>query len=215
MKKYLACILCALSLNSCISTVHQYVWRKAKVTNDARWLEQSNNIELYQVGDTYYAKGYRGQARGCQSGLPFSVLLSHGGPSMTFTPTGKHTEEVYFEQPAYIAREISQALKEQKTEIPVLTISIHTPLTRLPEHAERLSIKGVCPCRIMHTDDYKIGTDAHRYYAYPLGALLAVTVDAPLSILQTATLVTAGALMAPITLPVTLGQQILTDTQEN
>ena len=41
-------------------------------------------------------------------------------------------------------------------------------------------------------------TDAHKYYAYPLGAITAVAVDAPLSIAGTAATVAIGAVSLPI-----------------
>ena len=41
-------------------------------------------------------------------------------------------------------------------------------------------------------------TDAHKYYAYPLGALTAVAVDAPLSIAGTAATVAIGVVSLPI-----------------
>lgn len=40
--------------------------------------------------------------------------------------------------------------------------------------------------------------DAHKYYAYPLGALTAVAVDAPLSVAGTAATVVAGVVALPI-----------------
>ena len=58
--------LAAVGLSSCNSTFHKYAWNRAKVIDEAYWVQDEENIELYRVGDTVYAKGFIGPARGDQ-----------------------------------------------------------------------------------------------------------------------------------------------------
>ena len=47
---------------------------------------------------------------------------------------------------------------------------------------------------------YDVGvTDAHKYYAYPLGALLAAGVDAPLTVVGSAAVTVAATVGVPFT----------------
>ena len=57
-------------------------------------------------------------------------------------------------------------------------------------------------------------TDAHKYYAYPLGALTAVAVDAPLSIAGTAATVAIGVVSLPIGLTYRLVESCTTQETE-
>ena len=57
---------------------------------------------------------------------------------------------------------------------------------------------GVTADRTLRNHRMRHRTDAHKYYAYPLGALTAVAVDAPLSIAGTAATVAIGVVSLPI-----------------
>ena len=55
-----ALCLAAMGLSSCYSSLHKYVWNRAEIIDEAYWVQDEENIELYRVGDTVYAKGFIG-----------------------------------------------------------------------------------------------------------------------------------------------------------
>ena len=200
--------LATLGLSSCVTTVHRYVWNRAEIVDEAYWVKDSRNIELYRVGDTVYAKGFIGPARGGQAtdDIPAGVCFTHGGAGSCFNPIEEQGRPVYIR-----VRDGYTKLRKDATTIyasssgkntgNVLHVHWYAPphsshLTELPAGAVRLTEHGSTGSGIEVSDGYKPHTDAHKYYAYPLGALIAVGVDAPLTIAGNALLL--GGLAATI-----------------
>lgn len=90
--------MCTIGLSSCVSTVHRYVWNRAKIADEVFWVENPKNVQLFQVGKIYYAKGYLGPARGGQTthDVPGFVLGMHGGSGPCFYPIRDKGKPVYF-----------------------------------------------------------------------------------------------------------------------
>ena len=188
---YPVLLLTCICFSSCYTTVHQYFWQRAKVAESAWWVQDSENIELYRVGDAFYAKGYHGRARGCYKGSPFNnVVHPHGmGGFTTFCPIDSTGTPVYFRVEDYSRDNILEAMTAGK---PSAIISLQNAgeanLTQLPPTAQLIPVRGKHTGSITTTpgsfnNDGKdvYTTDDHKYYAYPLGALTAVVVDAPLT----------------------------------
>ena len=203
-----ALCLVAVVLSSCVTTVHRYAWNRAKVIDEAYWVQDAKNIELYRVGDTVYAKGFIGPARGGQAtdDIPVRVYFTHGGAGPCFNPIEEHGRPVYIR-----VRDGYTKLRKDATSIyascsgknagNVLYVHWYAPpysshLTELPAGAVRLTEHGSTGSGIEESDGYKPHTDAHKYYAYPLGTIIAVGVDAPLTLAGNALLL--GGLAATI-----------------
>ena len=203
-----ALCLAAVGLSSCVTTVHRYAWNRAKVIDEAYWVQDEKNIELYRVGDTVYAKGFIGPARGGQAtdDIPARVYFTHGGAGPCFNPIEEQGRPVYIR-----VRDGYTKLRKDATSLyasssgknagNVLYVHWYAPpysfhLTELPAGAVRLTEHGSTGSGIEESDGYKPHTDAHKYYAYPLGALIAVGVDAPLTLAGNALLL--GGLAATI-----------------
>ena len=203
-----AMCLATLGLSSCVTTVHRYVWNRAEIIDEAYWVKDSRNIELYRVGDTVYAKGFIGPARGGQDtdDIPAGVYFTHGGVGPCFNPIEEQGRPVYIR-----VRDGYTKLRKDATSLyasssgknagNVLYVHWYAPpysshLTELPAGAVRLTEHGSTGTGIEESDGYKPHTDAHKYYAYPLGALIAVGVDAPLTLAGNALLL--GGLAATI-----------------
>ena len=67
----------------------------------------------------------------------------------------------------------------------------------MPAGAVHLSEKGKGSHIIGEYEGYKPHTDAHKYYAYPLGAITAVAVDAPLTLAGNALLLGGAVVVLP------------------
>lgn len=197
------------TLSSCVSTVHRYVWNRAKVVDEVFWVEDRESVQLYRVGDVYYAKGYIGPARGAQTthDVPCSIYGLHGGAGLCFQPIKEQGRPVYFRVYEFasgedkLAERIAKARKEGgKPWVGTYTPGPQTYMTELPPHAVAVEDVVGCMFPIINSWDASAPprTDAHAWYAYPVGALLAVAVDAPLTLAGNAAFAAFGAVAAPV-----------------
>ena len=204
-----ALCLAAAGLSSCYSSLHKYVWNRAEIIDEAYWVQDKDNIELYRVGDTVYAKVFVGPARGdFMDGLRGNLLGVRGGADSCYTPVQKDSKPVYIRLSDSYS-ELRAGLLESRREYPELyrDDTFHvcwwgTPksspyLTSLPSGAVRLDVRGHGDHCISESNGYESHTDAHKYYAYPLGAIIAVAVDAPLTIAGNALLVGGAVVGLP------------------
>ncbi len=202
-----ALCLAAMGLSSCYSTLHQYAWQRAKVIDEAYWVQDEENIELYRVGDTVYAKGFVGQARGDYSNAwKGNMLYMRGGGYSHYTPVTNSGKPIYI-QISQSFSELRADLQQNRRENPerhqdnAVSVSWRYPgsspyLSSLPAGAVHLTERGNGAHYIEgYGYESQSHTDAHKYYAYPLGAIMAVAVDAPLTIAGNALLV-GGAVVA-------------------
>lgn len=194
--------LCAVGLSSCVTTVHRYVWNRAKIVDKAYWVEDEENIELYRVGNTVYAKGFIGPARGGQAtdDVPARIYPLHGGAGPCFTPIREQGSPVYIRVQGSYAQLRKEAAGKENSD--VLYVSWYSAeywpcLAELPAGAVRLSERGCSRNDIGWWSGDIPHTDTHRYYAYPLGALVAVAVDAPLSLAGNVLLLGGAAVAIP------------------
>ncbi|MBR3927077.1 MAG: hypothetical protein IKJ58_09965 [Akkermansia sp.] len=217
-----ALCLAALGLSSCVTTVHRYVWNRAKIVDEAYWVEDAENIELYRVGNTVYAKGFIGPARGGQTldDIPAKLPALRGGATVCFNPIREQSRPVYIKVNSTYT-ELRQTLEEGHAETrmkmenghsvqpsgEVFLVSWFSPesnpcLTQLPAGAIRLTERGwAAHSNIGRWSANTAHTDAHKYYAYPLGALIAVGVDVPLSLAGNALLLGGAVGGAVVALP--------------
>lgn len=200
-----ALCIAAVGLSSCVTTVHRYVWNRAKIVDKAYWVENEDDIELYRVGNAVYAKGYIGPARGGQTtdDIPAIILISHGGAGRCFNPIKEKGQPVYIRVSGSYSdlRKKLEKNRQTKPDENKIYVSWNSAeewpcLTKLPADAVRLSERGRGYNDIGWWRGDKARNDSHQYYAYPLGALIAVTVDLPLSIAGNTLLI--GSLAATI-----------------
>ncbi len=204
-----ALCLAAVELSSCYSTFHKYAWNRAKVIDEAYWVQDEENIELYRVGDTVYAKGFIGPARGDQKkGWQGNVLNLRGGAYSCYTPIAESSKPVYIQlNDSY--SELRADLLQNRRKYPDLyrddtfhvwwrRPELSPCQTSLPAGAVRLPERGKGSHIIGEYEGYEPHTDAHKYYAYPLGAITAVAVDAPLTIAGNALLLGGAAVVLPL-----------------
>lgn len=180
MKKiYTLLALTSLLLSSCISTVHQYAARRALVADEVLVLHTPIQ-DIWQVEDKFYACGYLGKGRGIQRGIPINSIL-YQAPKSGFELTDPHPREVYIElYHPYPGRET------EKTERFSATARY---LTSLPSQAEKVTVRQAFKPDATSAAIGTPCTDAHRYYAYPLAAILAIGIDLPASVAMTGALV--------------------------
>lgn len=210
-RSFFTCLLlvgvACCTLNSCVSTVHRYVWNRAKIVDEVFWVDDPENVQLYRVGDVYYAKGYIGPARGAQTthDLPCFVIGLHGGSGLCFYPIKDQGSPVYFRVYEFgkhsVAMRIAEAReKGKKIHILADTPGPHTYITELPSNAVEVSEPGFVISEDIYRGDASAPAriDAHAWYAYPVGALLAVAVDAPLTVIGNAALVAVASVTAPL-----------------
>ena len=203
-----ALCLAAVGLSSCYSTLHQYAWQRAKVIDEAYWVQDEENIELYRVGDTVYAKGFVGQARGDYSDAwRGNMLYMRGGGHSHYTPVTNSGKPIYI-QISQSYSELRADLQQNRRENPeryrdnAVSVRWSYPgsspyLSSLPAGAVHLTERGNGTHYISEGEGYESHTDAHKYYAYPLGAIMAVAVDAPLTIAGNALLVGGAVVGLP------------------
>lgn len=189
-----ALCLVAMGLSSCVTTVHRYVWNRARIVEEAYWVEDTENIELYRAGDTVYAKGFIGPARGGQEtdDIPARALFVHGGAGPCFKPIKEQGSPVYIqvsgsyaklrERAAFLHASDSGDKADEVLYVHWNSATYWPCLTELPAGAVRLSERGHGSNDIGWRYGDVAHTDAHQYYAYPLGALIALGVDVPLSL---------------------------------
>lgn len=199
----LCAALCTLGLSGCYTQLHQYAWQRAKVVDEA-WFQPAEP-ELYQAGNRFYTRAYHGPGRGCYAGYPFLWVMLRGTGMATFCPDEEKMETVYLPLTEESAAEVQSALDKGADYVIRLEIRADSggDLTQLPATARLLPVKafhslGVTADRTLKNHRMQPRTDAHKYYAYPLGAITAVAVDAPLSIAGTAATVAAGVAALPI-----------------
>lgn len=214
----LAAALCALGLSGCYTQLHQYAWQRAKVVDDA-WFQPAEP-EIYQVGSKFYTKAYHGSGRGCYAGYPFRWVMLRGTGMATFCPDEERLETVYLPLTEQSAAEVQNSLDKGAPYVTHVEICIDSggDLKQLPESGRLLPVKaflslGVTADRTLKNHRMHPRTDAHKYYAYPLGALTAVAVDAPLSIAGTAATVVAGVVALPVALTCQLVEACLPEKE--
>ncbi len=204
--------LAAVGLSSCYTNIHRYVWQKAKVAEGGEWLDDSDRMELFSDGRHIYAKVNRGQMRGCCKGAPIGTFLPlHGGGAgyAYYAPIKESATPIYYRLSSADAARVRKA-HAAGTEC--VQIEPRSGLAAsLPAAARPLKVKGVtfASYPMIHgesleracIDDIPYTTDAHKYYAYPLGVLTAVAVDAPLTLAANAVALGAFAVGAVIVTP--------------
>ena len=100
-----ALCLAAVGLSSCYSTLYKNAWNRAKIIDEAYWVQDEENIELYRVGDTVYAKGFIGPARGDQKkGWQGSLLVLHPGSGRQQTCIHSAERELFSAQSRFTAK---------------------------------------------------------------------------------------------------------------
>ena len=170
--KILISLFSAFLLSSCVSSVSDYCFYKAWVSDDGVWFEQEPR-EMYKVGDAYYAKAKRGRVRGAQRGWPSRALVFEGSlRRFEWLPDGAEAEDVYV------------TMNPRYSYTPMLAMNGHCT-TLLPGRAERVAIPDGADMGCFH-EGHNIGArykDWHQCYLYPTGALLYCTVDIPCSII--------------------------------
>lgn len=172
-------LLSVLLLNSCISTVHQYAARRA-LTADEVLVLRTPIQELRQVDHKFYARGYLGKGRGIQRGIPINSVL-YQSPEYGFELTDEHPHEVFIE--LYHDRPWQETAKPER-----FRATAHY-LTTLPSTAKTIILDRAF---VPNAASEAISTpcsDSHKYYAYPLAAILAIGIDLPASIVMTAALI--------------------------
>lgn len=222
LHRLITCAAACAALSSCCSQVHQYIWQKAKVAENAEWFDNKDSIDLFSDGKHVYAKGNRGTVRGCFKRGPIALLIPmHGGPGgyASFAPTNDDTTPIYYRLDADEAREVRKAEAAGKKSVDIFPF--YREHATMPAHAKALNVKGEAleQMRIdghsAYDEDVPYTTDAHKYYAYPLGVLTAVAVDAPLT-LATNALSLAGVAVSTVIVTTVTGPYYLYEacTQE-
>ena len=159
MKKlYTLFALSSLLLSSCICTVRQYAARRALVAEEVLVLRTPIQ-NLWQVEDKFYACGYLGKGRGIQRGVPINSIL-YQSPEEGFELTDPHPREVFIElYHDFPGRETGRPERFRAT------ARYQTSLSRL---AKKVTVSHAFKPEAASAVIGDIGTDAHRYYAYPL-----------------------------------------------
>ena len=202
--------LAALGLSSCYTNIHQYVWQKAKVTEGGEWLDNQYNIELFSDGKHIYAKGNQGNMRGCSKGAPFGTFLPLHGSGAAYpyyAPIKESATPIYYRLSPADAAKVRKAHATGTEYVWIEPRPAHA--TPLPASARPLREKGqtLVSYPIINGESLQRAryipytTDSHKYYAYPLGVLTAVAVDAPLTLATNAVALGACAIGAAIGLP--------------
>lgn len=206
MLRMLICATACAVLSSCYTRVHQYVWQKAKVAEGAEWLDDQNNIELFSDGKHIYAKGNQGQMRGCYKHSPYELLVPlHGvGGHAYYAPIQATATAIYYRLSAADAAKVRKAAATGKKYVNIEPAPGQA--APLPAAAKPLKIKGKTTVSYpmingeslerADVSEIPYTTDAHKYYAYPLGVLTAVAVDAPLTLAGNAVALGAAAVGA-------------------
>ena len=207
-----ALCLAAVGLSSCYTNIHQYVWQKAKVAEGGEWLDNPNKIDLFSDGKHIYAEGKQGNMRGCCKGAPIGTFLPlHGSGAgyAYYAPIKESASPIYYRLSPADAAKVRKA-HAGGTECVQIELR-PGQVVPLPSAALPYKVKGKTAVSypIIHGESLaraRIGaipytTDAHKYYAYPLGVLTAVAVDAPLTLATNAVALGACAIGAAIWLP--------------
>ena len=133
------------------------------------------------------------------------MLYIRGGGYSHYTPVTNRGKPIYIQiNQSY--SELRADLQQNRRENPeryrdnAVSVRWRYPgispyLASLPAGAVHLTERGNGAHYISEGEGYESHTDAHKYYAYPLGAIMAVAVDAPLTIAGNALLV-GGAVVA-------------------
>ena len=207
-----ALCLAAVGLSSCYSNIHQYVWQKAKVAEGGEWLDAQNSMELFSEGTHIYAKVNQGKMRGCCKGAPIGTFLPLHGSGAGYAYYAPIKESA---TPIYYRLSSADAARVRRTHAAgseYVQIELWSGLaTSLPSAARPLKVKGTTPVSYpiingeslarARIDAIPYTTDAHKYYAYPLGVLTAVAVDAPITLATNAVALGVGAVGAAVALP--------------
>lgn len=183
MKIFSLLLLSSLLLSSCISTVHQYAARRALVADEVLVLRTPIQ-DIWQLEDKFYASGYLGKGRGIQRGVPINSIL-YQSPESGFELTDSNPREVFIE--------LYHDFPGRETKKPERFCATARYLTAMPTQAGKVTVDRQFTPQDSSAVIGSPCTDAHRYYAYPLAAILAVGIDVPASIVMTGALIpTAG-----------------------
>lgn len=191
MKIFSLLLLSSLLLSSCISTVHQYAARRALVADEVLILRTPIQ-DIWQLEDKFYASGYLGKGRGIQRGVPINSIL-YQSPESGFELTDSNPREVFIE--------LYHDFPGRETKKPERFSATARYLTSMPTQARKVPVDRHFTPQASSAVIGSPGTDAHRYYAYPLAAILAVGIDLPASIVMTGALIPTlgiGAVCAKI-----------------
>lgn len=179
MKIFSLLLLSSLLLSSCISTVHQYAARRALVADEVLVLRTPIQ-DIWQLEDKFYAIGYLGKGRGIQRGVPINSIL-YQSPESGFELTDSNPREVFIE--------LYHDFPGRETKKPERFCATARYLTAMPTQARKVTVDRQFTPQDSSAVIGSPCTDAHRYYAYPLAAILAVGIDLPASIVMTGTLI--------------------------
>lgn len=195
------------ALSSCVTTVHRYVWNRAQIVDEVFWVDDPQNVQLYRVDNAYYAKGYIGPARGAQTthDVPGFVIGLHGGSGLCFYPIKEQGRPVYFRVSEFGNKPGEMHIAEAREKGKKLHLCAYTPaphnyIAELPSHAVAVTEPGCIMAEDIYRGDASAPAriDAHAWYAYPVGALLAVAVDAPLTAIGNAALAAVASVTVPL-----------------
>ena len=207
MKIFSILLLSSLLLSSCISTVHQYAARRALVADEVLVLRTPIQ-DIWQLEDKFYACGYLGKGRGIQRGVPINSIL-YQSPESGFELTDSNPREVFIE--------LYHDFPGRETKKPERFCATARYLTAMPTQARKVTVDRQFTPQDSSAVIGSPGTDAHRYYAYPLAAILAVGIDVPASIVMTGALIPSigiGATAAKTAAVCTQQQKQLSSTPE-
>lgn len=113
-------------------------------------------------------------------GIPINSVL-YQSPESGFEMTDSHPREVFIE--------LYHAIPGRETEKPERFSATARYLTSLPAQAENVTVSQAFQPDTTSAVIGDIGTDAHRYYAYPLAAIIAIGIDLPASVAMSVALV--------------------------
>ena len=161
-------ILQLLLLSSCSCNLHKHILYRGYV-ND-RVVSYDGKAPLYQVGNRVYAQGIVGPARGCGKYDYNSTFIKYCIDTDSATP-------IYLPISLRSSREILRG----ETHLNGVWDDKREPLTTLPANAKKLKSRHICG---LLREEGTSRLDAHALYAFPLGALTAVGIDLPVTIIM-------------------------------
>lgn len=213
-RKWLALFLAVLGpllFSSCVQRLHREIWRGAKVVDQAWWVNQPIDAELYRVGNAVYTPGIIGQGRGCLVKRDYVPLSP---PTKSYCPVEGKTQPGFIRLDDASAAKVLQAVAAGERGEILCSISFcHSPeshLTRLPRGAKLLPVRAYSCVRCVDQPymEERAEADAQKYWRYPLSAITALGVDLPAMIVGNAAVVAVAVITSPITVPIAVGEAI-------
>lgn len=172
-------ILQLLLLSSCSCNLHKHILYRGYV-ND-RVVSYDGKAPLYQVGNRVYAQGLVGTGRGCGK---YGKLIDYCLDTDSATP-------IYLPISLRSSREILRG----ETHLNGVWDDKREPLTKLPLGARKLPHASICG---FHQESGTERLDAHALYAFPLGALTAVGIDLPVTVIMKTCTAAAVIIALPV-----------------